>query len=91
MFENLPKSDPNSITKPMVQIDPLSIGQPKSILIIANLVDINCRTFNVGNWKLSIVEIVAIDQTMNEQFQLSKLCDQNYDQIILIIEIMVIK
>jgi hypothetical protein len=75
----------------MVQIDPLSIGQPKSILIIANLVDINCRTFNVGNWKLSIVEIVAIDQTMNEQFQLSKLCDQNYDQIILIIEIMVIK
>jgi hypothetical protein len=31
-------------------------------------VDMNCRIFNVGNWKLSIVKIVAIDQTMSEQF-----------------------
>ncbi len=43
------KNDPNSIPKSLVQIDRLSIRQPKSISIFANLVDINCRTFNVGN------------------------------------------
>jgi hypothetical protein len=43
------KNDPNSIPKSMVQIDPSSIRQPKSISIFANLVDMNCRIFNVGN------------------------------------------